>query len=165
MIRTERLTLERPNTRDIDDVLRIHGPETYEHKPELAMRSRDEAKELVRSWQQHWDEDGIGYFTVRHEDAVIGFTGVRRIDENGRSALNLYYRYAPAAQGKGYAREAAEAAIAAARASHSQLPIIARIAPQNTASIALARRLGMVQTDRDGDDLVFTFTGNSTQHP
>lgn len=157
MIRTQRLTLTRPAEQDIPDVLRIHGPETYAHMPHLAMRTQAEAEELLHSWQQHWDADGVGYYTVRHGDEVIGFTGVRIIEQPGHRVLNLYYRFAPSAQGKGFARESAEAAVAAARNTYPELPIVARIAPQNTASVALAERLGMVQSGTDGEDVLFEF--------
>ncbi|WP_141763018.1 GNAT family N-acetyltransferase, partial [Corynebacterium sp. HMSC070H05] len=91
-------------------------PRTYEHRPELTMKTRDEAVELARSWQNNWAEQQLGYYTVRTLDgATIGFTGVRHSEEADEEVLNLYYRFAPESQGQGYAKEAAAAAIASAR--------------------------------------------------
>ena len=57
--------------------------------------------------------------------------------------LNLYYRFAPKSQGKGYAKEAAAAALASARERFPELPVVAIIDPTNEASIGLALKLGL----------------------
>lgn len=134
----------------MDAVFEIHSdPRTFQHRPDLVMRSCTEAVELIRQWQSDWDNDGIGYFVVSTDiGEVIGFAGVRRSEEDGDAVLNLYYRFAPHSHGHGYATEAASAAVEWAQGVHSELPIVAVIAPSNTASARLARKLGMyrVQT-------------------
>lgn len=144
-LRTPRLSLSAPTDADIDAIFAIHSDtHTYEHRPELAMKTRDEAVELARSWQQNWRENQLGYYVVSTLDGTtIGFTGVRHSAEAGEEVLNLYYRFAPESQGKGYAKEAAAAAIASARERFPQLPVVAIIDPTNKASIALALKLGL----------------------
>lgn len=142
---TERLTLRPPQDGDEDAVFTIHSdPRTYQHRPELAMKNREEASELLAVWQRNWTEDEIGYFVVTRDSAdIIGFTGMRFSEEQGEQVLNLYYRFAPEAQGKGYAAEAAAAAIEWARQEHPVRPIVAIIDPSNAPSARLAEKLGL----------------------
>lgn len=144
-LHTQRLSLSVPTDTDIDAIFAIHSDaRTYEHRPELAMKTREEAVELARAWQANWRENQLGYYVVSTLDGTtIGFTGVRHSEEAGKEVLNLYYRFAPEFQGKGYAKEAAAAAIASARKRFPQLPVVAIIDPTNEASIALALKLGL----------------------
>ncbi|MCG7261494.1 GNAT family N-acetyltransferase [Corynebacterium aurimucosum] len=144
-LRTPRLSLSAPTDADIDAIFAIHSDaRTYEHRPELAMKTKEEATELARAWQANWRERQLGYYVVSTlDDTTIGFTGVRHSEEASEEVLNLYYRFAPESQGKGYAKEAAAAAIASARERFPQLPVIAIIDPTNEASIALALKLGL----------------------
>ena len=142
---TERLILRPPRDGDEDAVFTIHSdPRTYQHRPELAMKNREEAFDLLAAWQHNWAEDGIGYFVVVREPAdIIGFTGLRFSEEQGEQVLNLYYRFAPESQGKGYAAEAAAAASDWARQMHPERPIVAIIDPSNAPSAKLAEKLGL----------------------
>ena len=151
-LRTPRLRLSVPTNTDIDAIFNIHSDaRTYEHRPDLAMKAREEAVELARSWQKNWIEKQLGYYTVHTLDGtIIGFTGVRHSEEAGEDVLNLYYRFAPESQGKGYAKEAAAAAIASARERFPQLPIVAIIDPSNQASIGLALKLGLQHVPEAG---------------
>lgn len=144
-LHTQRLSLSVPTDTDIDAIFAIHSDaRTYEHRPELAMKTREEAVELARAWQANWCENQLGYYVVSTLDGTtIGFTGVRHGEEAGKEVLNLYYRFAPESQGQGYAKEAAAAAIASARERFPQLPVVAIIDPTNEASIALALKLGL----------------------
>lgn len=144
-LHTPRLSLSVPTDTDIDAVFSIHSDaRTYEHRPELAMKTREEAVELSRAWQANWREKQLGYYVVSTPDGrTVGFTGVRHSEEAGEEVLNLYYRFAPESQGKGYAKEAAAAAITSARERFPQLPVVAIIDPTNEASIALALKLGL----------------------
>lgn len=149
VLTTDRLRLTVPEDSDVDAVFEIHSdPRTYQHRPDLVMRSRTEAVELLRQWQSHWADDGIGYFVVSTDPGeVIGFAGVRRSEEDGDAVLNLYYRFAPRSHGHGYAMEAARAAVEWAQGVHPKLPVVALIAPQNIASARLARKLGMYREE------------------
>jgi len=66
---------------------------------------------------------------------------------------NLYYRFKPAAWGRGYATEAAAAALRAAEAVAADSPIVARTRPHNEPSRRVAERLGLLHNpslDEDG---------------
>lgn len=66
VLQTARLTLAIPVDDDLDAIFRVHSdPETYRHVPNTALTGRTAAAVLLRQWQQHWDDEGIGYRTVR----------------------------------------------------------------------------------------------------
>lgn len=152
-LHTPRLSLSVPTDADIDAIFAIHSDSrTYAHRPELAMKTREEAVELARAWQENWHGKQLGYYVVSKLDGTtIGFTGVRHSEEAGAEVLNLYYRFAPESQGQGYAKEAASAAISSARERFPQLPVVAIIDPTNEASIALALKLGLQHVPSAGE--------------
>jgi RimJ/RimL family protein N-acetyltransferase len=77
----------------------------------------------------------------RCSGAVIGYTGVDRIELDGRPWLEWGYRLAPAARGKGYATEASELLITAASTVYSG-DILAIIHPDNEPSQNVSHKLG-----------------------
>ena len=150
VLTTERLVLAVPTGSAESAIFEIHSdPRTYEHRPDLVMKTREEATSLRKQWQQNWADDGIGYFVVSRKDengadtgSIIGFCGVRKSVEQGKDVLNVYYRFSPESQGKGFAKEATTAAIEWGRKKRTDLPVVAIIDPTNTASIRLAEKLG-----------------------
>jgi RimJ/RimL family protein N-acetyltransferase len=58
--------------------------------------------------------------------------------------LNLYYRYAPEAWGKGYASVAARRVLEWARNHRPERPAVVITRPVNKPSLAVARTLGFV---------------------
>lgn len=98
-----------------------------------------------RAWFERrcvrWNEDGIGYWTIwlRTAASLIGVGGVER----RRDFWNLYYHLDAAHRGRGYATELARAAARAAATLDHELPLAAWIHESNTASQAVAQRLGL----------------------
>ena len=91
-----------------------------------------------------WILRGCGGWSVRRRgsDEVIGTTGIQY--PVGRPDMEIGWAFRADSWGQGYAGEAAAAALAYAF-EHTAAPrIIARIAPGNAGSIALALKLGMV---------------------
>ncbi|MGE5590530.1 MAG: GNAT family N-acetyltransferase [Bacillota bacterium] len=158
LVQTPRLILRAPIPGDAADVFAIHAdPETNRHNPSGPMQSLAEAEERVRDWVQDWVEHGLGYWCVSTltDPQVVGVSGVRVMEWSGRQVLNLYYRYAPVAWGKGYAAEVAREAVLAAGAHLPELPVVARIRPTNASSMRVAERAGLVrQPDLDTPDHV-----------
>lgn len=155
-LHTERLVLTVPDDSAESAIFEIHSdPRTYEHRPDLTMKSHEEAAALRKQWQQNWVDDGIGYFVVSRKPGeskegkedeetgcIIGFCGVRKAVEEETDVLNVYYRFSPDSQGKGFAKEATTAAIEWGRKKRTDLPVVAIIDPINSASIRLAEKLG-----------------------
>ncbi|GAA2261452.1 GNAT family N-acetyltransferase [Kitasatospora cystarginea] len=167
VLRTERLSLFRPERVDLAAVLAVHGdPETNRHNPDGPMRSSEQGERWLRRWIEDWSRDGVGYFTVvrtSEPTQVIGFAGLkvatvgiargdRPVDDAHEGpadhvrALNLYYRFRPSSWGQGLAAEAARAALDHTRPHHPELPAYALIRADNLASLRLAARLGFQAT-------------------
>lgn len=177
---TERLSLRRPTSADVDAILAIHhNPRTYEYNPSDALATRADAGELFHRWDEHWRQCGYGYWVLRRRDPAgpgtgraaagdrdsppIGFCGVKRMQLRDRPVLNLFYRLDPAAWGAGLATEAAATVVAWARRHIPEYPVIARVHPDNVASQRVALNSGLVRApELDGpgydgvDDWLFT---------
>ncbi len=147
-LRTPRLILRRPAVIDVDRVFAIHGnPLTYLHQPSGRMASPDQASSLLTAWVGHWEAHGFGYASVqpRDGDAVMGFAGAKHQTILGQPILNLYYRFDPGAWGHGYATEAVLAVVSWLRSNCSELPVVARVATNNPASIRVAQGVGLTR--------------------
>jgi ribosomal-protein-alanine N-acetyltransferase len=162
--RTERLSIDRLSVVDFDAMWSLHAdPATNQFNPAGPLTARTDAQRQFGEWLGHWHEHGFGYWTVRDDEGVVGFAGIRFSTWNDRTVLNLYYRFTPPAWGKGYAAEVAHAAVELWRAEHSAHPLIAYTKPGNVGSqrtalgAGLERRpdLDRVAGGQLGDDVVF----------
>jgi RimJ/RimL family protein N-acetyltransferase len=84
---------------------------------------------------------------------IVGYTGVDRIDFEGRTWLEWGYRLVPECRGLGYATEASRALLDQARQTYTG-ELLAIIAPENLASQNVARKLAFTfwkQAMVDGD--------------
>ncbi|WP_440201340.1 GNAT family N-acetyltransferase [Amycolatopsis orientalis] len=157
---TERLVLRRFVETDRQAVVEIEtDPETNRHNPFPS----DTATVQVTfdSWLEHWAEFGYGYLAVRERGRpeaadgsdVIGMTGVRNREFRGETVLNLAYRFRPSAWGKGYAAEAARAALEWAEREIPAIPVLITVTATNTPSLRVVEKLGFaeyVEEERDG---------------
>ncbi|UTH72428.1 GNAT family N-acetyltransferase [Chromobacterium sp. IIBBL 290-4] len=165
---TARLLLRRPTLDDIDSLFAIYGdPATNLYNPNGPYPSRLYAAEKMAAWLKGWDQDGIGQWAVAKLDSpaeVIGFGGLSYMDYNGELKLNLGYRFATAAWGKGYASETARAALDCAFERLNAPSIYGKVRPANLASIHVLEKQGFRQIAqlRDVEDrppsLVFELT-------
>jgi len=79
-----------------------------------------------------------------------------------RKILNLLYRLDPSVWGNGLATEAATAVVGWATTQIPDHPLIARVRPDNTASLRVAARIGLRRAEHldspgeDGPDWIFT---------
>ena len=148
---TERLVLRRPARADLSRVFDIHrNPLTYRHHPSGVMSSPEEAALLLAAWVGHWDAHGFGYAAVvcRADGRLLGFSGGKHQRILGQPILNLYYRFDPGAWGHGYATEAAGAIVGWLGSHRADLPVVARVATGNPASVRVARRCGLALQDQ-----------------
>ncbi len=162
---SDRLSLRRPTTSDVDAIYAIHSdPLACLHNPSDALASRDEAERLFERWNSHWERFGYGYWVVRIHGATepIGFCGFKTVHFRGQETLNLFYRFKPASWGNGYASEAAKLVVHWAASQLPGRPLIARVRPENVASQRVAARAGLIRTEdldevgHDGFDWIYT---------
>lgn len=160
LMRTERLVLRRPSSDDAAAMFAIHGdPATNQYNPHGPDPDLATSEETLGQWLQQWENDGYGYWavTLPETEEVIGFGGVRRIAWRELEVLNLYYRFASAAWGHGYAAETARTAVELARRHLPMLSVVARVRAVNVPSVRTAERAGLVRRpDLDtGEHLIF----------
>ncbi|WP_147916379.1 GNAT family N-acetyltransferase [Ruania zhangjianzhongii] len=165
VLHTDRLRLDPPERGDAAAVLAIAGdPRAVEHNPSDLISDLAEAEDLVGRWIQHWERHGFGYWCVREtgRTPVVGYCGVKGMLAREQPVLNLIYRFRPEVWGRGYATEAARAAITWAQTSQPGATILARVRPENVASRTVALKAGLSRDpalDEDGEDgldLAFT---------
>ena len=148
MIETERLILRRWREADAgpfhamgqdEEVMRHLGPPM----------SREHAVETIASINAQIDSDGHAFWALeRKSDGVfLGFCGIEQGPAGTPIAddLEIGWRLARAAWGKGYAREAAEATLAWTWANTAAPRVTAITTPANLRSWGLMIRLGMAR--------------------
>jgi ribosomal-protein-alanine N-acetyltransferase len=159
-IETERLVCRRLRRDDLEDVFRIHGdPRTSLHNPDGPHHDLEESRETLAAWVGQWDASGLSYWAAEcaATGRVVGFGGLALLRGwHGRDVLNLYYRFEPAAWGRGYATEVAAAAVAVARRELPELPIVVRTMAGNGPARRVAERAGFERRpDLDDEHVVY----------
>lgn len=120
-------------------------------------RNRAEADAVMDRFSKEISERGYGFAAMECRDSreVIGFTGIRQV--NGLPSLptgshEIGWRLVPEAWGKGYATEAASAWLEFAFHRLKLSEIFSFAVHDNHASLAVMRRIGMVElTDQAFD--------------
>lgn len=94
-----------------------------------------------------WALDDIGYWVIalKDTDKAVGFTGIMKPSIFPETELG--WLTTPEGEGKGYAFEAANAALDWAFLTRNVPTLVSYIAPKNARSIALAERLGATRDE------------------
>lgn len=144
-IKTERLTLRLLTDDDVDDAF------VYQSDPEVTRyelfepRTREEVAQKITRWRTatvlEKDDDFI-QFAIDLDGRLIGelyFTIKSTANQTGEIGWTI----APSHQRRGYATEAATAALDLAFRTLELHRVMADLDPRNAASIALCEKLGM----------------------
>ena len=116
----------------------------------------------------HWQALGFGYWIIeeRETGALMGEAGFgdfrREMEPSLRGEPEIGWALAPEAHGKGYATEAAQAAIAWGDEFFGPVRMSCIIDPRHVASIRVAEKCGFKETARTtyhGDDIVVLHRG------
>ncbi|KIH98407.1 GNAT family acetyltransferase [Streptomonospora alba] len=145
-LRTSRLVLRGWRAEDREPFARLNAdPEVMAHFP--AALTRDESDATADRIQVRMDERGFGLWAleVAETGAFIGFTGLSlaRFPAHFTPAVEVGWRLARHAWGRGYATEAARAAVAFGFDRCGLEEIVSFTARTNVRSQAVMRRLGM----------------------
>jgi [ribosomal protein S5]-alanine N-acetyltransferase len=146
LLTTERLFLRHFHMRDAEPMARVFGD------PEVMRFSEGvRTKEWIQNWlrtclEHYYPACGFGPYAVveRNNQEVIGYCGLFFFPElGGQAEVEIGYRLARSAWGKGYATEAARAVRDYAFNTLALERLIAMIDPSNLASIRVAEKIGM----------------------
>lgn len=106
---TTRLNATRLAPQDLPDLVALHLDEAVSRFLG-GVRSADATAAYLETNLRHWDEHGVGLWTLRTPDgAFVGRAGLRRITLEGVEEIEIAYALARGAWGQGYATEIAHA--------------------------------------------------------
>lgn len=152
MARTGRLVIRTFGEADAGDVLAVLGSEETigAMRAQPQMRGRDEARRWIEHRQERLETTGYTLWAVALADGpVIGDCGFVSEDA-GR--YDIRWVIAAERQGQGYATEAAHAVVEYGFERLGARAVVAAIRPENTASIGVARRIGMQPAPPTADE-------------
>lgn len=149
MMQTDRLLLRQWQPADLDPLARMNAnSDVMRFFPSVVPEQR--SHQLAHTWQQQLCEQGWGLWAVesRGDKAFIGFVGLNRVVAAIPHApfLELVWRLLPEYWGRGYAPEAAAAALDVAFAALAEEAVYAMTALINQPSIRVMEKLGMGNT-------------------
>ena len=145
-IRTERLVLRPFKEADLAAyaaIRRIPGVMRYLPRPAEPIDDDARSAKAVKTFRAAWDSEGYGPWAVIAEGTLIGHAGLRFVPEEG--VTEVLYLLDPAHHGRGYATEAARAALRHGFEMLGLERIVAWAMHDNTASLAVMRRIGMTR--------------------
>ncbi|GAB3260540.1 GNAT family N-acetyltransferase [Chitinimonas naiadis] len=149
---TARLQLIPPDESHLDALLAFYSdPESMAHIRGGQTFDRSGTWYKIATQLGHWQLRGYGFWSVREKasGAIIGNAGLLNPADN--PALEIGWGISKAYCGKGYSHEFAAAILAYAFDIVGADRVMAHIAPANLASLAVARKLGMVLDEAMSD--------------
>lgn len=144
-LETARLIVDKITTKDASFTLEmLNDPTFIKYVADRGIRTEEEAREYIRDkMTASYEEHGFGMGAVRLKDGgeLIGMCGLVKRDT--LEDVDIGYGFLPEHRGKGYATEAAMAVMKMGREDFGLHRLLAIIQPANTASRALAEKMGM----------------------
>ena len=148
VLETERLVLRRWREEDLEPFAALNAdPEVMRHFSSGPL-DREGSDALARYADACFETDGYGLAAVQERGGgFYGFVGLAR-HRWRPDEVEIGWRLARSAWGRGYATEAARAWVAAAPGLGLD-HLVCFVAPDNAASLAVARRVGLVERSRE----------------
>lgn len=143
-IATNRLILRPLRREDFEPYARIMGAREVGYWfPKGDGYTREESEKSLNAILKHWDKHDFGIWGIvdKANGALIGRCGLNMIDET--SEVEVDFVLAPNSWGRGYATEAAKAALAYGFQKLKLQNIIGLAKPENTASRRVIEKIGM----------------------
>jgi [ribosomal protein S5]-alanine N-acetyltransferase len=143
-IETDRLFMREWNADDAQILFDMNDdPLVVRYTGDRAFTSLDDARELIRTYD-HYQLYGHGRWlcTLKSSGEIVGWCGLKRIDEDGDNFVDLGYRFFKKHWGKGYATESSFASLKFGFEKIGCEEIVARAVKENEASIHVIRKLG-----------------------
>jgi RimJ/RimL family protein N-acetyltransferase len=146
-VTTARLLLRRPRPGDLDPLAAVFEQEPVWHWPFRRGRTREETAAFLDRTNRHWDTLRYGLWLVVDAATarVVGYAGlsVPAFLPEILPAVEVGWRLEPAVWGRGYATEAATAALDEAFSTLGLTEVCSLPESGNLASVRVCERLGM----------------------
>lgn len=144
MLHTHRLVLRRWRASDREPLAALNAdPRVMEHFPSVLARAESDA--LFDRINAHFDRHGFGFWALDADGVFIGFVGLQHVPFEAvfTPSIEIGWRLAHAAWGRGYASEAARAALHHGFTSLRLCDVVSFTALSNLRSRAVMERIGM----------------------
>ncbi|MCY1078284.1 GNAT family N-acetyltransferase [Archangium lansingense] len=148
-IDTERLIMRRPRLEDFEEALAMWGDPNVTRFISGKPSTREEMWSRLLRYVGHWELMGFGFWVVREKSTgrfvgEVGLADFRRdIDQPSfAGAKEAGWVVSPSVHGKGFATEAVSAALKWAEGKFGPERVVCMIAPENEASLNVARKVG-----------------------
>jgi ribosomal-protein-alanine N-acetyltransferase len=145
-LRTERLLLRRWLPQDREPFAALNAdPAVMEHFP--APLSREQSDALADRIEADFEHDGFGLWAVESGGAFVGFAGlsIPSFEAPFLPSVEVGWRLARSAWGRGWATEAATAVLDAAFGPLGLTEVVSFTATTNVRSEAVMQRIGMTR--------------------
>ncbi|HEX2313548.1 MAG TPA: GNAT family N-acetyltransferase [Thermomonospora sp.] len=154
-LRTERLVMRRWRESDRAPFAALNAdPEVMRHFPSTLSRTESDA--LVDRIEERFAANGFGFWALELADSgrFIGFTGLSSVGFAApfTPAVEVAWRLARPAWGRGYASEAARTALSVGFERYGLTEVVAFTPVSNERSQAVMRRIGMTHDPNDDFD-------------
>lgn len=148
---TDRLRFREMTPADLEVMADMLGdPQVMAYYP--APKSREEAAGWIAWNLANYVRDGYGLWILEtHDGGFVGDCGLTWQTVNGRRELEVGYHVRSDLQGRGFAKEAAQACVDFARDVARVEGLVAIIHPDNIASRRVAEHIGMTHLEEDVD--------------
>ena len=145
-LETSRLRLSAPVAADIPALFRFFGDAQAMRLTQVSANV-DDCALLVNTHEQQREVNGCAPWVIRERisGTIVGWGGLYEDPFDKGWGIELGYRFAPSAWGKGYATELAVASLNAARSELALNEVVAFSHPENTASHNVLRKTGFTQ--------------------
>ena len=157
---SQRISLWPFEASDLDEMQAVMGNPDVMRFSISGPKKKTETEDFIKQCRAQYDEFGFGLLAVvyKEENRVIGYCGLFRQEIDGLIELEIGYRLHPSYWGRGIATEAAGMIRDWAFANLGREKLISIIEPENAASIAVAKKLGM------NFERAFLFKGHRSAH-
>jgi RimJ/RimL family protein N-acetyltransferase len=172
-LETERLLLRKPKIEDLDGYAELCGDADVVRYLSGTTLPRDEVPRAIERMLGQWERHGVGLFSVlrKEDDQFVGRVGYllwdperwvnamhEQLDGELELELEIGWTTVRSLWGNGYATEAALACRDHAFGELGRERVISLIAPENTASIRVAEKIGETLERRDVGGEAFRIT-------
>jgi RimJ/RimL family protein N-acetyltransferase len=165
-LRTPRLLLRAWREEDLTPFAELNrDPAVMEHFPGLL--SREESDDLASRIRLHFERYGFSFWAVEEKAAgFIGMVGLvsTRYEAHFTPAIEIGWRLASSAWGRGYATEAALACLAFGFEELQREEIVSMTIPRNHRSRRVMEKIGMQRSEADDFDHPLVEAGPLKRH-
>jgi len=143
-LETERLYLRHFKPEDIDEYSKIMGQhEVGQWLPRGRGYTREETERFMAYIAKHWEEKGYGIWAVaeKRSGKIIGHCGLNYVQQNDET--EVLYAFGKQYWGRGYATEAAKAALEFGFDTAGLDRIVAFAKTDNAASRRIIEKIGL----------------------